>query len=250
MGNTKKILLVDLDDARRSTRVDLLALAGYEVNVRTDYIAAESLDHVGTFDLIIIALHKRSEETASYSARLSRFRPKLPVLLLTDFGVFTPPGTLRASFESGNPRMLLEKVAGMLAGSTYVRELPISPMTADTTPHGFRDVEDWLLHQLYKHPKASHVTHSLLRQLNQVLQSEPSTLDAANELRSAIGKAPISAEEYGQMKERNAKFAEVQRAVEALIEAGWVKGDRYYTDLKLTQIGEQEAIRRERERRG
>jgi hypothetical protein len=128
-------------------------------------------------------------------------------------------------------------------------------MSANTVPSGFKDVEEWLLNQLYENPKANHLTHSLLQQLSQVLQSEPSSRDMVNELRSAMGSVPLSAEDYGPETERNVEFGEVQRAVEALIEAGWAKGDRnrnadgvYYTGLKLTNKGEAEAIRRKRER--
>lgn len=52
MGTAKKILLVDLDDERRDSRVGLLTQAGYSVEVRKDRIAAERLDHESTFDLV------------------------------------------------------------------------------------------------------------------------------------------------------------------------------------------------------
>jgi hypothetical protein len=124
MADAKKLLLVDADDARRASRVWLLSRAGYSVDIRNDYIEAERLDHEGTFDLIIIALHGQPEKTLAYSNHLSRAKPRLPILLLTDSGVFVPPGTLTPKIETGNPGALVGEIASMLAGSIFVRELP------------------------------------------------------------------------------------------------------------------------------
>jgi DNA-binding NarL/FixJ family response regulator len=124
-SNSKKILLVDLDDLRRQSRVRLLNMAGYEVEVRDDAIAAERLDHEGAFDLIIIALHGHPEKAIEYSDHLAVAQPLLPILLLTDWGVYVPPGTLSETIETGNPGHLIQEIALRLAGSTHVRELPI-----------------------------------------------------------------------------------------------------------------------------
>jgi DNA-binding NtrC family response regulator len=121
--DTKHLLLIDLDDARRRTRIQLLEHAGYHVETRNNYIAAERLDHEGRFDLVIVALHKDPETTAEYSDQLSRAKPKLPVLLLTDFGVVVPLGSLSSAVEAGYPAELMRKVAAMLAGSEHIREL-------------------------------------------------------------------------------------------------------------------------------
>jgi DNA-binding NtrC family response regulator len=121
-SNPKKILLVDLDDARRRSRIRLLEHAGYEVSVRTDHISAESLNHEG-FDLIVIALHYDEKLAIEYSNRLSRSNPTLPVLLLLDRGVFVPRKTVRPTIETGNPKELLEEIASLLAGSSHIREL-------------------------------------------------------------------------------------------------------------------------------
>jgi len=61
----------------------MLESVGYEVETRATYVAAERLDHEGSFDLIIVALHRHPEDTAAYSDHLSRSVPKLPILLLT-----------------------------------------------------------------------------------------------------------------------------------------------------------------------
>lgn len=126
MENAKKrLLLIDANDDRRRTRVQLLASAGYTVEVRDDYLSAERLNHEEAFDLVILALHENTKEAIAYSDQLSRKAPLQPILLLTDLGVYVPAGTLDRSIEAGNPVELIRKLASMLAGSTYVRELPI-----------------------------------------------------------------------------------------------------------------------------
>ncbi|HEY6447260.1 MAG TPA: hypothetical protein VIY53_12435 [Acidobacteriaceae bacterium] len=103
----------------------MLTGAGYSVEIRDDYIAAERLDHEGAFDLIILALSGHSEKAQEYSNQLSRAKPRLPILLLTDSGVYVPRGTLGHPVETGDPKRLIEEIASMLHGSTHVRELPI-----------------------------------------------------------------------------------------------------------------------------
>ena len=127
MENAKKILLIDVDDNRRRSRVNLLTNAGYRIEVRQDYIDAERLNHEGTFDLVIVSLHGDSDKAAHYSDVLTRAQPRLPVLLLTDVGMFVPPGTLSPSLKTGSPAELIGEIVGMLAGITHVRELPIPP---------------------------------------------------------------------------------------------------------------------------
>ena len=126
MENKKKILLIDLDDTRRASRVQLLTASGYDVDLRDDYIAAERLDHEGHFDLIILALHGFPDKAIAYSNELSRAKPLLPILLLTDSGIYVPPGTLSGSLESGDPAELIRQIVSKLEGSTHVRELPIT----------------------------------------------------------------------------------------------------------------------------
>ncbi|HTW48159.1 MAG TPA: hypothetical protein VMD92_09425 [Acidobacteriaceae bacterium] len=123
--NPRKLLLIDADDVRRKSRILLLTSAGYTVDLRDDYIAADRLDHEGQFDLIVLALHGRSDKAREYSNQLSRAKPRLPILLLTDTGTWVPPGTLGHPVETGDPEKLIEEIAAMLQGSTHVRELPI-----------------------------------------------------------------------------------------------------------------------------
>jgi CheY-like chemotaxis protein len=65
----KRILLVDLEDARRSTRVELLRSGGYEVRARS--LEAEVEGDEGSFDLVIIAVHDKPASAVGYS-----YRPK------------------------------------------------------------------------------------------------------------------------------------------------------------------------------
>jgi DNA-binding NtrC family response regulator len=125
MPDPKKLLLIDSDNMRRDSRVKLLVGVGYDVDVRDDYIAAERFGDEGSYDLIVLALHGYPEKAIAYSDQLKRNSPRLPVLLLTDFGVFVPAGTLSRSIESGSPYELIEQIATMLAGATHVRELPV-----------------------------------------------------------------------------------------------------------------------------
>lgn len=104
MENAKKILLIDQNDGRRESRMRLLTHSGYEVSVRTDTSEPFQLDHEATFDLIIVALHGDPAKATLYSDQLSVAKPKLPILLLADMGVFVAPGTLSRSIETGAPK--------------------------------------------------------------------------------------------------------------------------------------------------
>jgi len=122
-GSKLKVLLIDLDDERRDSRVKLLSGVGYEVDVRKDFISAERLDDEGSYDIVILALHALPEKAIEYSDHLHQKTPRLPILLLTDFGVFVPRGTLNRNLASGNPTLLVKEIAAMLVGSSHVREL-------------------------------------------------------------------------------------------------------------------------------
>lgn len=124
--STKRLLLIDTDDLRRKSRVELLSRSGYSVDVRNDHLSAERLNDEKDYDVVILALHGNPEKAIAYSDQLSRDTPALPILLLTDYGVYVPPGTLNRSIEAGDPAALMKALASMLAGSTHVRELPIS----------------------------------------------------------------------------------------------------------------------------
>jgi DNA-binding NarL/FixJ family response regulator len=126
LPNPKKVLLIDLEDIRRGTRVRMLTKAGYDVQLRIDHVDAEWLDHEGHFDLVILSLHRtKLDDAAAYSERLRERRPKLPVLLLLDVGVFVPRGTLSRSMDTGFPVEFMQEIASMLAGSAHIREVDV-----------------------------------------------------------------------------------------------------------------------------
>jgi hypothetical protein len=123
LTESKKILFVDWDDSRRASRAALLERTGYEVTLRDDYVSVEILDHEADFDLVVLALHDRPELALDYCHRLNGKTPRLPILLLTDHGVFAPAGGLSPSIAGGNPIELIAKIASMLVGSTHIREI-------------------------------------------------------------------------------------------------------------------------------
>lgn len=130
MESKKKILLVDLDDTRRKTRVRMLESAGYEVETRSDHDISERLDGEERFDLLLLALHrKKLDEAAAYSERLRKKKPDLPILLLLDATVFVPRGTLSRSVGTEIPLDMMKEIAEMLAGSTHIRELQATGAT-------------------------------------------------------------------------------------------------------------------------
>jgi CheY-like chemotaxis protein len=132
LAEQKHVLLIDRDDPRRGTRVQLLMDAGYAVRVRKDWALSQTLDSEGEFDLVIIALYREGlKEAVAYGEELRADQPTLPILLLTDVGVFTPKGTLNPCLETGNPVELMTEVAAMLAGNTHIREVDSRSIAAD-----------------------------------------------------------------------------------------------------------------------
>lgn len=120
----KQILLIDLDDPRRDTRVRILMDGGYAVEVRKDHGTSEMLDHEAYFDLVLLSLSReRFKDALAYSNRIAKIRPTLPILLLTDAGVFVPRGTLSRAMETGHPKEMLAEIAEMLVGSKHIREI-------------------------------------------------------------------------------------------------------------------------------
>ena len=74
--------------------------------------------------MVLLALHdNKLQDAVAYSERLRKARPDLPILLLTDTGVFVPRGTLSNRIGTGQPFELMEEIAEMLAGSKHIREL-------------------------------------------------------------------------------------------------------------------------------
>lgn len=116
----KRILLVDVDDQRRATRVSLLRHSGYQVETRKDFQAAENSADEGQFDLVIVALHAVPDGTGDYTNRLAETYLGLPILLLTDMGVFVPTWVTSRSTDGSYPAALMAEVASMLTHSLYI----------------------------------------------------------------------------------------------------------------------------------
>ena len=77
-------------------------------------------------DLIVIALTADNPgKAAAYSERLRKKNPTLPILLLTDQGIFLPRGTLSPRITTIVPEDVMREIAEMLAGSTHIRELSL-----------------------------------------------------------------------------------------------------------------------------
>lgn len=120
----KRILLVDVNDPRAKTRVKMLLAAGYEVEVREDDSISQLLAHEDSFDLILISLHrKRLEDACAYSDRLAKHFPNLPILLVTDAGIFAKRGTLSRSMDGWDADEMMKEIASMLADSRHIPEI-------------------------------------------------------------------------------------------------------------------------------
>ena len=120
----KRILLIDLNDPRRDTRVKILENAGYAVHVSQNHKSAEAMGEELTYDLILLALrHDKFKDVLGYSNRLQSANPNLPILLLSDVGVYVPRGTLSPSMETGHPLELIKEIAQMLTGGGFIQEM-------------------------------------------------------------------------------------------------------------------------------
>ena len=118
----QRILLIDHHDTRRETREGVLRQAGYEVVSAENFEAVEGHLRETAFDLVIIAVKGNADrESLAYSQRLRAANPQLPILALSDRGIFLPKESLLAVLETGRPVQLIAAVATMLLASTHVR---------------------------------------------------------------------------------------------------------------------------------
>jgi len=115
-----KILVIDLDQLRRESRVKQLANAGYDVDSSDSHDCAECPSNLGTYDLMVVSFHQHPEEATAYVDALRVSNPQQPILLLTDYGVFVPHGCLNETPHCGP---IAKEIAGVLTGSSDVEEL-------------------------------------------------------------------------------------------------------------------------------
>lgn len=118
----KTILLIDLDDPRRETRVLILSRAGYKVQVCADFSTVDHKVADAGFDLIILALRETHLKSAvRCSERLQRAHPTLPLLLLPDRAAFVESQLKKVStIRSGDPEEMMRAVAELLQESGHV----------------------------------------------------------------------------------------------------------------------------------
>lgn len=127
---------MDLEDTRRGTRERLLLNAGYQVEIRSSHEMSQQLDHEASFDLVLLAVRRGNRNQAqSYLEMLTQQRPQLPVLMLTDLGVFLPRERMGKGIESGNPAALLSEIARLLTGSTHIPEVSFDAAMSTRPPH-------------------------------------------------------------------------------------------------------------------
>lgn len=120
----KRILLIDHNDPRRATRVLLLQEQGYEVVTADSYQAVEGHIREAAFDLVIVETDDIKKAVIAYGERLRGIEPQLPILVLSDLGLFLPKEVVLAHFSTANPSPVevITKIAALLLGSTHRRE--------------------------------------------------------------------------------------------------------------------------------
>ena len=120
----KRILLIDEDDNRRTTRILLLRHAGYEVMTAQRFQDVEGHLHEAAYDLVIVETDNIAKESIAYGERIREVNPQLPILLLSDTGLFLPRHVVLSSFASGSPSPaeVMAMVTTLLAQSGHHRE--------------------------------------------------------------------------------------------------------------------------------
>jgi DNA-binding NtrC family response regulator len=120
----KRVLLIDHHDARRATRVYLLQGAGYEVTTADRFELVEGRIREAGFDLVIVETDNVMRDSIAYGQRLRLINPQLPILLLSEAGLFFPKDVVLSSFSAGQPSPLevMTKIAALLLASTHLRE--------------------------------------------------------------------------------------------------------------------------------
>ncbi len=120
----KRILLIDRDDLRRTTRVLLLQKAGYEVVTADSFEDVEGHIREAAFDLVIVETDNVVRDSIAYGQRLRGINPRLPILLLSGEGLFFPKNVLLSSFAAAQPSPVevMTRIAALLLESKHQRE--------------------------------------------------------------------------------------------------------------------------------
>ncbi len=115
--SAKRILLIDRPVLRRDTRELLLRDAGYEVVTAEIFDVVKGHAEEITFDLVVVSMGDSTAgaEAVKYSKRLRAALPTLPMLALSDNGVYRLPKASRISVvQSGSPLELIAEVRKLL----------------------------------------------------------------------------------------------------------------------------------------
>ena len=101
----------------------ILEQAGYEVVTADCFAEVESHSEI-RFDLVVIETDNIQKASIDYAEHLKSWAPKLPILLLSDRGLFLPKESLLAHFSRGHPtpEQAMAKIASLLFASTHERE--------------------------------------------------------------------------------------------------------------------------------
>jgi hypothetical protein len=76
------------------------------------------------FDLVIVETDNVMRDSVAYGQRLRRINPQLPILLLSEAGLFFPKDVLLSSFSAAQPTPMevMTKIASLLLASSHRRE--------------------------------------------------------------------------------------------------------------------------------
>lgn len=120
----KRILLIDRHDLRRDTREHLLRKEGYEVATADRFDLVEGHVQEATFDLVVVSVADSAAgaKAVVYSQRLRAANAALPILALSDNGLYLPKESLITLMQSGSPLELIAEVGKMLLASTHIRD--------------------------------------------------------------------------------------------------------------------------------
>ena len=98
----------------------VLETAGYQVTTANHFDEVE-LRAADEFDLVLLETDNIQKAVIAYAERLKDWSPKLPVLLLSNNGMFLPKASLLAHFMSAHPSPseVVTKIAALLLESSH-----------------------------------------------------------------------------------------------------------------------------------
>lgn len=118
-----RILLIDHHDRRRDTREQLLRSAGYEVVTADRFDLVEGYLQEAAFDLVVVSIADSAAgvDAVAYIQRLRAANAALPILALSDNGLYLPKESFITVMQGGYPFELIAEVGKMLLESAHIR---------------------------------------------------------------------------------------------------------------------------------